>query len=247
MNKGTTNVTITDDVVAGGTVTFAAVDGAAGGEKGFNITSTANNNSIAVVGGGLADTIVAGTGDETLNGSAGADTITGGTGKDDFLLYNMGATDVIKDFTVSQTDQFGVDLSDMEAQALTDFVGLDAVSVAADQAMNTLIVNATAAVDLNGTDTRKEIAVFSGDYADETGALLRQISATRRCRKLLMLSLVFTTMALTPSWLVLKQLAVLTMPCSMTLTLSSWRNSRVSRMQRLLSTQTSSPRLPDLT
>ena len=172
-NKGTTNVTITDDVVAGGTVTFAAVDGAAVGEKGFNINSTANNNSIAVVGGGLADTIVAGTGDETLNGSAGADTITGGTGKDDFLLYNMGATDVIKDFTVSQTDQFGVDLSDMEAQALTDFVGLDAASVAADQAMNTLIVNATAAVDLNGTDTGKEIAVFSGDYADETGALLQ--------------------------------------------------------------------------
>ena len=161
----------------------------------------------------------------------------------------MGATDVIKDFTVSQTDQFGVDLSDMEAQALTDFVGLDAVSVAADQAMNTLIVNATAAVDLNGTDTGKEIAVFSGDYADETGALLQaDIRANLTVAgnfKLVMLSLVFTTMALTPSWLVLKQLAVVTMPCSMTLTLSSWRNSRVSRMQRLLSTQTSSPRLPD--
>ena len=41
------------------------------------------------------------------------------------------------------------------------------------RAMNVLEVNATAAVDLNGNDTGKEVALFSGNYSDETGALLQ--------------------------------------------------------------------------
>ena len=52
-NYGTTTVTVTDDVVTGSTVTFAAVNGAAAGEVGFNITSAGNNNGIIVTGGGL--------------------------------------------------------------------------------------------------------------------------------------------------------------------------------------------------
>jgi Ca2+-binding RTX toxin-like protein len=130
---------------------------------GFTLNGSAAGGAEIIIGSSQADII---------NGKSGIDTLTGGAGADDFLLYNSATVDVVTDFTVAQTDQLGFDLSDLESNALTDLVGLDAVDGTA-RAQNVLIVNASAAVDLNGNDTDKEIALFSTNYADTTGALLQ--------------------------------------------------------------------------
>ena len=82
--KAVVNVTMTDDINAGATVSFDAIGGGAG-EKGFNVSSADNNNGIKIIGSIETDTITAGAGKDTLDGGKGADSITGGGGIDDFL------------------------------------------------------------------------------------------------------------------------------------------------------------------
>ena len=159
-NNGIVNVTITDDLANSQTAAFTAT------VKGYNINSTANNNSIGVTGTSVADTIVAGSGDDTLTLGLGADTVTGGSGADDFI-DTIFSKDVIKDFTVAQSDQIGgIDVSDFATAYTTLTLTKTATTDVGAGAVKAENATISAAFDLGGTAADTNLLRIGGDYAD---------------------------------------------------------------------------------
>ncbi|MBW3042877.1 DUF4214 domain-containing protein [Prochlorococcus marinus] len=163
----------------GSTTAANTLSGGAGGDTitggGAADTLTGDGGSDSITGGDGADTLTGGNGADTILGGAGADVIsagggkdsvTGGAGADTFRLYATASNnDEITDFDASQTDLVAFDISDIEGlTAVTDFVELDATTVAAATGV-ILSVNATAAVDLDSADTNVTSAAFQCNYS----------------------------------------------------------------------------------
>jgi len=156
-----------DDTITGG----SAADSLTGGGGGDSLTGAAGIDTIN--GGSGDDVISGGSGADIINGGIGTDSMTGGAGADDFKLLNIVNSitsvqaDTITDFTIAQTDQIGFSDSDLATlTAVGNMIGLDATDLANGTTLAVLEVNATATVDISGSDTNLDVALFSGNYAN---------------------------------------------------------------------------------
>jgi Ca2+-binding RTX toxin-like protein len=146
----------------------------AGGTFGYKLVADAGGSSIVgsskadnLDGAAGVDTLTGGGGSDTINGGALADSITGGASADTFHLYDPATVDVVTDFTVSQTDLAGFDVSAFEALTnYTDLVQLDADSVGNTDAITVQSADLSSEYDIANAATDANLLILQGNYDD---------------------------------------------------------------------------------
>lgn len=107
----------------------------------------------ALFGGAGIDSLSGGIGNDTLNGGAGADRLLGGTGNDIFVFTDLGATDVIVDFSrgSDKIDLSGIDAnSGIAGDQAFSFIGNGAFTAAGQVRTYQEAGNYFIAGDING-------------------------------------------------------------------------------------------------
>lgn len=102
--------------------TIASVENIRGSFGNDNITGDSNDNLLHG-GGNLGqgnDVLSGGAGKDTLIGGQGNDTLSGGAGDDTFALANLGGSDIVTDFDMSDDDGNGLANDQLDVSQLTN-------------------------------------------------------------------------------------------------------------------------------